>query len=93
MTALCTEHDHKAAMMFQKVKVKPFVQGSPENEYTKLLTLYASGLVIKQLEIAKKVKNIKEENDKYVVETSEGERTVSITKCACTFFTLICLPC
>ena len=69
------------------------MQGSPESEYTKLLTSYASGLVIKQLETAKKVKNIKEENDRYVVETSEGERTVSITKCACTFFTSICLPC
>lgn len=93
LTALRTERDHKAAVMFQKVKVQPFVQGSPESEYTKLLTSYASGLVIKQLEIAKKVKNIKEENDRYVVETSEGERTVSTTKCACTFFTSIYLPC
>jgi len=79
--------------MFQKVKVQPFKQGSSENEYTKLLTSYASGLVIKQLEAAKKVKNIKTENDRYVVETSEGERTVGITKCSCTFFTSMCLPC
>ena len=39
------------------------------------------------------MKNIKEENNDYVVETSEGERTVTITKCACSFFTSICLPC
>ena len=79
--------------MFQKVKVQPFAQGGPESEYTKLLTSYASGLVIKQLETTRKVKNIKEENNSYVVETSEGERTVTITKCACSFFTSICLPC
>ena len=78
LTALRTERDHKTAVMFQKVKVQPYVQGSPENEYTKLLTSYASGLVIKQLETAKKVKNIKEESDRYVVETSEGERSVGM---------------
>ena len=34
LTALHTEHDHKAAVMFQKVKVQSYVQRSPENEYT-----------------------------------------------------------
>ena len=68
LTALRTEHDHKAAIMFQKTKVQPFAQGSPEGEYTKLLTpSYASALVLKQLELAKKVKEIKEENGRYVV--------------------------
>ncbi|XP_065886150.1 zinc finger SWIM domain-containing protein 3-like isoform X3 [Dysidea avara] len=93
LTALRTERDHKAAVMFQKTKVQPFSQGSPESEYTKLLTLYASTLVLKQLELAKKVKEIKEDNGRYIVQTSEGERTVSLEKCACGFYSSICLPC
>ena len=75
------------------MKLQRSAQGSPESEYTKLLTSYASGLVIKQLETARKMKNIIEENNSYVVETSEGERTTTIAKCACSFFTSICLPC
>ena len=38
LSTLRTERDHKAAVMFQKVKVLPFPQGSPESQYTKLLT-------------------------------------------------------
>ena len=73
--------------------MQPFAQGSPESEYTKLLTSYASALVLKQLELAKKVKEINKENSRYIVQTSEGERTVSLEKCACGFYSSICLPC
>ena len=59
LTTLRTERDHKAALTFQKVKVQRFEQGSPENEYSKVLTDYASSFVIKQLQLAKKVKDIK----------------------------------
>jgi len=66
---------------FKKTKVQPFAQGSPESEHTKLLTSYASALVLKQLELAKIMKEIEEEHGRYVIQTSEGERTVSLEKC------------
>ena len=60
LTALRTERDHRAAVMFQKVKVHMFVSDSPEGEYSKLLTSYASPKVIKQIELSDKVNTIKE---------------------------------
>ena len=42
--------------MFQKVKVCAFAPDSPKGEYSKLLTSYASPKVIKQIELATKVK-------------------------------------
>lgn len=93
LTALWTERDHKAAIMFQKVKVQPYEQGSPESEYSKLLMTYASTFVIKQLKLADKVKEIKEHAENYIVETSEGERVVSLTDCGCIFHKSMLLPC
>ena len=55
-------------------------------------TEYASTLVIKQLKLADKVKNIRE-NEDYLVETSEGERVVSCTGCGCIFHNSMLLPC
>ena len=81
MTALRTERDHKAAIMFQKVRVQRYEQGSPESEYSKLLTTYASTFVIKQLKLDDKVKQITENEKKYLDETSEGKRGVSRTGC------------
>ena len=79
--------------MFQKVKVQPYEQGSPESEYSKLLTTYASTFVIKQLKLADKVKVIKEDAENYVVDTSEGEKIVSLTGCGCIFHKSMLLPC
>ena len=63
LTALRTERDRKAAIMFQKVKVTPFVDHSPESQYSKLLTTYAVEYVLKQLNMADKVGTFTEEND------------------------------
>ena len=93
LTTLRTERDHKAALTFQKVKVQRFEQGSPENEYSKVLTDYASSFVIKQLQLAKKVKDIKCNGEQYTVESSEGELSVSLTKCSCIFRNSMLLPC
>ena len=93
LTALRTERDHKAAIMFQKVKVQPYEQGSPEMEYSKLLTSYASTFVIKQMKLAHKVKQIKEDGEQYLVETSEEEKVVSLTDCGCIFRKSMLLPC
>ena len=93
LTALRTERDHRAAVMFQKVKVHPFPANSPESEYSKILTSYALGFVLKQMKLAEKVKEIKENRDGYIVHTSEGERSVSLSHCDCIFHTAMSLPC
>ena len=49
LSALRTERDHKTAVMFQKVKVLPFQQGTAEFEYTQYLTSYAAGLCLSNL--------------------------------------------
>ena len=56
LTALRTERDHKAAILFQKIKVNSFSPGSPEYEHSNLLTSYASSFVIKQFKLVDKVK-------------------------------------
>ena len=93
LTALRTERDHKAAVMFQKVKVHPFLANSPESEYFKLLTSYALGFVFKQMKLAEKVKEIKENRNEYIVHTSESGRSVSLSHFNCTFNTAMSLPC
>ena len=93
LTALRTERDHKAAIMFQKVKVNPFCDDSPESKYSKLLTTYAADYVHKQLKLVDKVHEIKEENGQYTVETSEGVKVITLSSCGCVFNTSMLLPC
>ena len=93
LTALHTERDHKAAIMFQKVKVNPFRDDSPESQYSKLLTFYAAGYVHKQLTLSTKVHNISESQGSYTVDTSEGEKRVSPDSCECIFRSSMLLPC
>ena len=76
LVALRTERDHKAGDQFQKVKVHPFSSDSPEGQYYKLLTSYASPFVLKQMELSKKVMEIKKIDDQYFIQTSEGEKCV-----------------
>ena len=67
LTALHTERDHKAALMFQKVRVCPFPKDSAEYSYSHLLTSYAFTFVNKQLKLIDKVKNFEEaEEDKTI---------------------------
>ena len=93
LTALRTERDHRTAVMFQKVKVHPFPANSPESEYTKLLTSYASAFVLKQLKLAEKVKQIEGSGEQFTIETSEGQKSVSLSDCNCVFHTSMSLPC
>ena len=88
LTALRTECDHKAAIMFQKVKVNPFCDNSPESQYSKLLTLYAAEYVHSQLKLSEKV-----DNGYYTIETSEGMKLVISSNCECIFHTSMLLPC
>lgn len=65
LTALCTERDNKAAIMFQKIKVNPFCDDSPESQYSKLLTAYTAEYVHRQLKLCDNVHEIKEDNGQY----------------------------
>ena len=95
LSTLRSERDHKAAVMFQKVKVQNYGVGSPEYQYSQLLTAYASADVIKQLRLHHKVNQItqREDFDIYDVHTSEGMKTVSLTDCNCLFRKSMVLPC
>ena len=65
LTSLRTERDHRAALQFQKVKVRPFSSSTPEAEYSELLTSYALAYVVKQISLIEKVKDIHEEGEEY----------------------------
>ncbi len=93
LTALRTERDHKAALVFQRVKVNPFRDDSSESMYSRLLTNYAADFVHKQLELAGKVSKITKEGDVYIVKTSEGQKNVTISSCECIFSRSMLLPC
>ena len=95
LSALRTESDHKTAVIFQKVKVLPFQQGTAEFDYTKYLTSYAAGFVLKQLEVVSKVKDIKDDGSGqcYKVQTSAGKVQVSEFDCGCIFHQSMLLPC
>ena len=93
LTSLRTERDHKAALMFQKVKVRPFSKDTPEAKYCEVLTSYASDFVIKQLSLMEKVKQIQEKDGVYTVETNSGLKTVSTKDCNCVFRQSMKLPC
>ena len=93
LVALRTERDHNAAVQFQKVKIHPFSSDSPEGQYCKLLTSYASPFVLKQMELSKKVQEIKEIDGQYFIQTSEGEKCVGLSDCNCIFRKSMLLPC
>ena len=66
-----TERDHKAAVMFQKVKVLPFPPNSPEMEFSKRLASYASQFVLQEFKLMdKSMKTMKS----FKVQTSEGQK-------------------
>ena len=93
LTALRTERDHKAALLFQKVRVSPFRDDSPQNMYSRLLTSYAASFLHKQLELASKVSAITDQSGVYVVNTCEGQKIVSPSSCQCIFYKSMLLPC
>ena len=93
LTALRTERDHQAAVQFQKVKVHAFQEGSAELQYSTLLTCYAATYVLKQYELASKVKDLMQCGEFFKVTTSEGEKVVNEKDCGCIFRQTMLLPC
>ena len=72
LTTLRTERDHNAVVMFQEVVAQPFPNGRSESNYIKFVTSHAASYVVKQLELAPKVKEIEEKDDQYVIHTSQS---------------------
>jgi zinc finger SWIM domain-containing protein 3 len=93
LTSLRTERDHKAALSCHKVKVQSFPQDSPESKYSTLLTPYAFSFILKQIELAEKVKNIQDTEGIFTVETNDGVKIVAEQSCECVFYKSMRLPC
>lgn len=93
LSALRTERDHKTAIMFQKVKIYPFIEDSPELYYSQLLTSYAFSFVEKQFKLVPKVGELKLNDNIWTLKTSAGSVTVTPTNCTCLFFSSMRLPC
>lgn len=93
LNTLRTERDHKAALASQKIRVHTFPEGSAEIEYSKFLTCYASGYLLKQMKLVCQVKEIKEDSGLFVIEASEGKITVDLFSCSCIFYSSMRLPC
>ena len=91
--SLCTERDHQAVMLVQKIPVNPYKSGTPEYKYMELLTPYALHFVVKQLSFVSKVKIVGQADDYFMVNCSEGIVKVTATKCACSFHKSMQLPC
>ena len=93
LAALWTERDHKAALMCQKIKVNPFRDDSPQHMYSRLLTNYAAEFVHKQLKLAEKIPDFTEDDEGFMLKTSEGLKKVTVTSCECVFNKSMILPC
>ena len=92
-----TTRDHRAITILQKRPVCLYAECSVEAKYLKILTPYAFGYVVQQLQLAAKVKSISRKisrsGNEFEVKASFGKLTVSACHCDCTFFTSMMLPC
>ena len=93
LLSLRTERDHKAAESFHKIAVIVHPEGSAEARYIQLLTTYASTLVLKQINLADKVKPFIMVGEGYTVDTNEGVKIVKANCCSCCFNLSMKLPC
>lgn len=81
---LHSERDHKASITAQKVPVVYHGSLDPGSvKYMKYLTPYAYKYVANQVDLMNKVKIANIEDEKYYVESSEGNLTVTSTTCQC----------
>ena len=70
-----------------------FSENSDERSDCHLLTSNASSFVVKQLKLADKIKEIPRKDKKYVVETTDGIKTVSKSSCESVFHQSMKLLC
>jgi len=93
LTALRKGVDHKAAAMIHKTPVRPWNNGSPESNYTMLLTPYAVNYVVQQLQRSKAITHIVSEEGKYYIQAEKKMETVTVYSCSCIFYLSMRLPC
>ena len=77
---------------FQKVPAAIYSVDSAEQKYMDLLMPYALSYVLKQIELASKVKLL-DRNGTTIVESSEGPLCVTAEDCQCSFWKTMQLPC
>ena len=85
LTALHKGVDQKAAAMIHKTPVRPWNNGSPESNYTTLLTPYAVNYVVQQLQRSKAITHIVSEEGKYYIQADKKMETVTVSSCSCIF--------
>ena len=92
LSTLRVERDHKVICFFRKVPAAIYSVDSAEQKYMDLLMPYALNYVLKQIELASKVKLL-DRNGTTIVESSEGPLCVTAEDCQCSFWKTMQLPC
>ena len=88
------ERDHKAITLFQKVPSQPFPEGSLKYQYMQVVTPFALSHVMKQIDLADKVKLKSEAGNKYICESTSQSKVVSSSDdCNPSFRKAMQLPC
>ncbi len=72
LSCLRNERDHSTLMALAKKRVSSFPLNSPEEQFSRILTPYATGYVHKQLALRKKVKIDEDDGVKCSVHSSNG---------------------
>ena len=91
LKTLRNERDSIAISTMHKVPFLVFPESSPEYRYRKLLTSFAYNHVLKQIELAGKVKLVQDDGEN-VAETSAGILSVTSNSCECSFWKGMYLP-
>ena len=91
--SLRNERNHNAVREYQTVNVRPFLRGSTEDQYAKLLTSYAANFVFKGLSLHSKVELEEIKKGRYCAFTPAGQITVTSNTCHCLFYSSMKLPC
>jgi zinc finger SWIM domain-containing protein 3 len=96
VSSLRMERDHKAIVVFQKVKINLYGNNQDLMDYAQHLTPYAFGFVTKQYKEMSKISysgDIYKNTVAISIKSSEGELTVSESTYKCNFHSCMSLPC
>ena len=96
VSSLRMERDHKAIVVFQKVKVNLYGNNQDLMDYPHHLTPYAFGFMTKQYKEMGKISysgDIYKNTVAISIKSSEGDVTVSKSTCECNFHSCMSLPC
>jgi len=94
LSSFHVEQDHRTIALFQKVPSQPFPKGSHKYQYMQVVTPFALSHIVKQIDLASKVKLKSEENCGYICESTSKTQVVStVNDCNCSFRKAMQLPC